>query len=66
MTAVQPNPGARYGRLLRRAQDAHAQVSGLVDDLTAEEGLALARVAQDDLSAVCLRLEQLFEGARTL
>lgn len=62
MTSVTPNPVARYERLLRRVQDVHEAVSRLVGDLKPEEGLGLAHGVQDDLSALCLVLEQKVSG----
>lgn len=62
MTDVTPNPKARYERLLRRAQEAHEAVSRLVDDLKTKEGLAMARGAQEDLSTLCIILEEKVAG----
>jgi hypothetical protein len=59
VTDVAPNPHARKERLLLRAQTLHAEVSRLVDDLTAEEGAGSAMGAQASLSELCIRLEQL-------
>lgn len=61
MTDSLPDPAARLRRLHTRVRDVHYVVGRLAEDLREEEGKSYALSAEDDLSTLGLRLDNLIQ-----